>query len=243
VSHVVRGRGRRFAEEDGREIDWRAIDRALVDLVIARHGAPAPPPPMTVEEKERRVRQQKAERAMAAADPGFIRRVERHVRSGDALIRPCIAAAQGQNTRRPIGIDWEAAGLRQAGEFHELEPSEELHEALEHKTPQAFLRDLHRPVQMFGEVTLRRVRTPTSSDALGRARAVVREVMSHESVSISAIQLASRSMRRAVEEMRAQLARPWEESLPEKPLPLPTRTPGMHDMIWFGVSGGYDPDL
>jgi hypothetical protein len=110
------------------------------------------------------------------------------------------------------------------------------------KTPQAFLRDLHRPVLMFGDVKLRRLSAPTSS-AFGSVRQLVRRLMSHGSVSMTAIQLASRGAASALAELRARLARPWEESRPEKPLPMPTRTPGMDDMIWFGVRGGYDPDL
>ena len=50
-------------------------------------------------------------------------------------------------------------------------------------------------------------------------------------------------MQAGMSELRTILARPWSESRPDSPLPLPSRAPGAEDHVWFGLSGGYDPDV
>ncbi len=114
---------------------------------------------------------------------------------------------------------------------------------MEHRTPQAFLRDLHRPVQHFGGVELRRVPSPTAAGALARARALVAETMARSTRGAAAVELSSQLAQEGFAELRAALARPWEESRPANPLPMPSRAPSAEDMRWFGLSGGYDPDV
>ncbi len=219
------------------------VDPAFIDHLIERHGAPRQAPPLSWDEKERREIIARRDRAMAAADPELVAHLERHGRDGDRLRR--LPDADPLPARPSIArLDLDAWAIRQMGEERELEPPEELRRALGHRTPQAFLRDLHRPVQAFGEVELRRVESPTSSAlALARIRAAVRGAMEHRSRDDALQPLATQLMTEGMRELRTILARPWGESRPTKPLPLPRSYPGLEDSMWFGSSGGYDPDV
>lgn len=237
---------RRAGEGPARAIDERAIDRKLLALLISRHGAPPRAPALDPEEEELRLRIAQRDRALAAADPDFLRHIERHRRSSEGFAgfqRVALRFHEQLSARRSIGPDEHAIQVRDAGEVRELEPSEELTAAMEHKTPQAFLRDLHRPVHHFGGVELRRVPSPTAAAALARARAVVSEVMARPVERAASFRLSSQLAQEGFDELRAALARPWEESRPENPLPMPSRSPSLEDMRWFGMSGGYDPDV
>jgi hypothetical protein len=229
----------------GGAIDERAIDRRLLAALIARHGAPPPPPRTSRDEQERHLLLARRDRALAAVDPAMVRQVARHETSGDRLLERDRRAAGKQTQARDwrIGLDPDRLRVREVGELREIEPPQEIYEAMEHATPQAVLRDLHRPVHMFGEVQLRRQRSPIASASLAQARLAVRELMSQLMRSPVRVERASVAAAAGMAELRAVLARPWEESRPENPLPMPGRAPGMEDMQWFGLSGGYDPDL
>ncbi|HLU67644.1 MAG TPA: hypothetical protein VKZ63_15280, partial [Kofleriaceae bacterium] len=139
--------------------DERAIDRRLLGQLIARWGEPPRAPPLTADEEERRELLARRARALAAADPDLVHHVERHDRDAEHLAPevPDPAALCRSLAPRPIArFDLGAWNVRQAEEMRELEPSDELRDCLEHRTPQAFLRDLHRPVHSFGDVELRR---------------------------------------------------------------------------------------
>lgn len=220
------------------------VDAAFLDHLIARHGAPRQAPPLTLDEKERRQAIARRDRAMAAARPELVAHLERH--QSDAERLRMLPRADPLPARAPIArFDLDAWRIRQIdAEPRELEPSEALRQALSHRTPQAFLRDLHRPVVAFGEVELRRVASPTSSTlALERIRTAVQGAMSHRSRDDAIQPLATRLMNEGMRELRTILARPWAESRPAKPLPLPRTYPGLEDSMWFGSSGGYDPDV
>jgi hypothetical protein len=230
-----------------RRIDERAIDRRLLALLIARHGEPPRARRLTPEEEERRLIAERRDRALAAASPALIRHIERHDRSSERPTRSQEAAARAHAgtlpSRPPIGVDWASIQLREIGEVRELELSDELRDALEHRTPQAFLRDLHRPVQYFGDVQLRSKPLPTAGAALERVRAQVREAMARPAGEVGRVERASQLAKDGYQELREIMARPWEDSKPENPLPMATLTPGAADWQWFGMSGGYDPDL
>jgi hypothetical protein len=86
--------------------------------------------------------------------------------------------------------------------------------------------------------------SPTSSAlALERIRAAVRDAMKHRSRDDAVQPLATRLMNDGMAELRTILARPWADSRPAKPLPMPRSYPGLEDSLWFGSSGGYDPDV
>ena len=239
------GPGRDPAYSPDRRIDERAIDRRLLALLISRHGEPKRARKLTPEEEERRQIAERRDRALAAASPDLIRHIERHDRASERPTGSHKAAerARAATTRPPIGIDADAIRVRELGELRELEPSDELRDAMEHRTPQAFLRDLHRPVQYFGDVQLRRRPLPTAGAALERVRAQVRDAMGQPAGVVGRMERASQLAQQGYEELREIMARPWEDSKPENPLPMPTRTPGAADWQWFGLSGGYDPDL
>jgi len=229
---------------DRSRVDERGIDHALLARLIARHGAPPPAPQLSPDDEERREIALRRERAVAAADPALVVHIERHERSSHELgrtQRAALAAHARLAARDGSGKD--RLRVREIGEVREIEPSEEIHEAMEHRTPQAFLRDLHRPVLEFGGVQLRRMPSPTAAAALSRSRAAVSEVMSHRARASAQFQLASQLARGGLEELRAILARPWADSRPENPLPMPGQVPGAEDWQWFGLSGGYDPDV
>ncbi len=222
-----------------------AVDPVLLGQLIRRHGAPRQAPPVPFAERERRQIAARRERAIAAADQGLIRHIERHERDAGDLRR---AAAAEQLPARPsiAQFDLDAWPIRAkgAGEERELEPSEELRRALNHRTPQAFLRELHRPVVSFGTVQLRRVPSPGSAAAsLARIRAAIDGAMVQLSRDEAMQPRATRLMNQGMSELRTILARPWEESRPEQPLPMPGTAPDAEDSTWFGLSGGYDPDV
>lgn len=200
---------------------------------------------MSYAEKERRQLVARREKAIAAADQSLIRHIERHERDAADFRRA--ASADQLPARASIAqFDLDAWPIRGvvAAEERELEPSEELRRALTHRTPQAFLRDLHRPVVSFGTVQLRRVPSPGSAAAsLARIRAAIDGAMAQQSRDDSMQPLATRLMNQGMRELRTILAQPWEESRPEQPLPMPGTAPGVEDSTWFGLSGGYDPDV
>ena len=242
-------RARRDDQPDGSahtaavEIDERAIDRKLLAQLIARHGAPRAAPPPSADEEERRQIVARRDRAMAAADPSWIRYIERHERTSARLTYTQRAALAMRTVPAFRSHEWDALGLREIGEVRELEVNEELRAAMEHRTPQAFLRDLHRPVQFFGDVELRRTLSPTAGSALALAQAMVSQAVAHRAGEAGRIELSSRVAQCGLDELIAVLSRPWQESKPENPLPMPSRAPGGDDMHWFGLSGGYDPNL
>jgi hypothetical protein len=230
-----------------RVIDERVIDRRLLSLLIARHGEPPRARPLTRDEEERAEIVARRDRALAAADPRLVHHIERHERSSArvAATQEAALAAYEQmvGRRRQTALERTAVQVRDIGELRELEPSEELYDAMKHRTPQAFLRDLHRPVQHFGNVELRRVPSPTAGASLARARTLVSEIMAEQRRAVTSFRLTSQLAGEGMVELRSILARPWEESRPENPLPMASRAPTLDDMRWFGSSGGYDPDV
>ena len=227
----------------GGRLDERAIDRKLLAQLIARHGEPPRARPLSAEEAERRDLVARRDRALAAADPALLAHLERHERSSDELCGVARSAAALETVLSAAGgPDRGAIQVRELGEAREIEVPEDLFDAMENRTPQAFLRDLHRPVQHFGDVTLRRQPIATAAGSLAQIRAAVSAAMSQRASGAASIRLASPEAHAGMAELRQILARPWEDSRPENPLPLPRQAPSAEDMMWFGMSGGYDPD-
>jgi hypothetical protein len=189
------------------------------------------------------------DRALAAVDPSLVAYLERHNDAATRLVvprRPAAELLRLDTSGALARLDVDAWGLRQIGELAELrevELAEEIHECLDHHSPQALLRDLHRSVQAFGDVELRRVASPTSSEALTRARSAVRSAMAERAGSAAEVVGATRLGQLGLAELRAVMAMPWADARPEQPLPLPSRAPSLEDAAWFGLSGGYDPDV
>lgn len=226
-------------------VDERAIDKKLLASLIARHGEPRHVDPPTKDEQERKDLVDRRNRALAAADPSFVAQVERHEVTADRLKSslPAKGEALLRVIDRPLALfDLDMWRLREIAEARELEPSDEVRDSLAECAPQAFLRDLHRPVQMFGDVELRRTPSPTGSESLSRARRAVREAFATKRAQAGLLPLASREAAAGFAEMQDILARPWGDSRPANPLPMPSKSPQADDLQWFGLSGGYDPD-
>jgi hypothetical protein len=107
-------------------------------------------------------------------------------------------------------------------------------------TPQAVLRDLFRPVMYFGDVVLRPLET--GLERLGQdPTAAVRQAVK-EPVCPGLTPLPAELIAADIGELRALLASPWEECRPETPS-KPSIIPDYEHYQWFGVDGGYDPDV
>lgn len=193
-------------------------------------------------------------RALAAVDPALVEWLGRHERRaerlelGSAAVRAVTEGAarleaRAARARRPSGFEPEAWKLRELGEWRDLDPGDEVRDALEHSTPQAVLRDLHRPVQLFGDVELRRAPAPTAAAALRRVREARDQALARPTGEAATMPLSSATMKSEMAALARVLGAPWADSRPENPLPLPGRSPGSEDLQWFGMSGGYDPDL
>jgi hypothetical protein len=232
-----------------------SIDRRLLAALIERHGEPPPaPPPLSVDERERAEMVARRDRAMAAVDPALVEWIERHQRSAEWLARGTPAARAGAEAadrlerraataRRPGDFDPEVWHLRGIGELRESEWDEDVQGALEHRTPQAVLRDLHRPVLLFGDVELRPNAIPSAASALAHAREELARALARPAGEAAHIALGSKAMREEMTELARVLAAPWQDARPESPLPMASRSPGTEDLQWFGMSGGYDPDV
>ena len=233
----------------------RSVNRRLVAALIARHGEPPPPPPApTAEELELEELVARRNRALAAVNPALVEWLGRHERraerllEGSAAVRAVNRGARHLEERaarasRPGGFAPEVWKLRELGEWRDLDPGDEVRDALEHRAPQAVLRDLHRPVQLFGDVELRRGPAPTAAASLRRAREARDLALARPTGEAAHMALGSATMKAEMQALAQVLGAPWADSRPESPLPLPSRAPGGEDLQWFGMSGGYDPDL
>ena len=176
------------------------------------------------------------------ADPTLLSRLERHRESGRALlpreqkpdIEPRVAPATLGRFR--LGA-WR---LRLAGEPRELERPPQIADDLQHRTPQAILRDLHRPVRMIPPI---RLRTVVEGQNLSAAGVAVREAMTTSyTVRIGELPNCRAIRAEAWRELRAVLAAPWERARPEGEARRARLEPGPEDALWFGSFGGVDPD-
>jgi hypothetical protein len=179
------------------------IDKALIERIVHWFGEPtpgAPPPPREPEPAYTK-----------DVDPAMVEWLAR--RRSRQLVRP----------RAPVRLAVTAADVRQyraelpaaiASASSRLGRSRSLSAAMAEKTPQAVLRDLHRPERDFSQP----VSKPEAllPDPLGVSRrAKLRAVMaSRLFVNIAAIPLGWKLYRDARAALEQTLAQPWENSLP-----------------------------
>jgi hypothetical protein len=130
--------------------------------------------------------------------------------------------------------------LRLAGEPRELERPPAIADALKERTPQAILRDLHRPVRMIPPIKLRPVVVGADPGA-GSAR-TRKAMVARYAVRMAQHRLAAAIGAEALAELRDLLAKPWEPALPEDEARRASLEPGPEDAHWFGTFGGVDPD-
>lgn len=136
-------------------------------------------------------------------------------------------------------FDLGAWGLRFAGEPREYELSEEMLSDLGDRTPQALLRDLHRPENYFGTVAFTEM--DIGYDAGGhRSRALVQEAIYSDYRAHMATDddlSPRRGMERALNEAREAVQGPWDEMgadrRPEEVLDISADVIA-NAMKWFG---------
>ena len=175
----------------------------------------------------------------AALDPLLVDRLEQKAGRADALL----AFAADPLTSR---VDLSLAKLEvpppvAPHEEPEYAQPDDIRRALaDHNTPQAVLRDLFRPVMYFGDIALRPIETGLETlavDPTAEVRAAVGERVAPELGPLPAEMVAT-----DLAELREIMARPWAESKPET-TSVPSVVPDFEHYLWFGVEGGYDPDV
>jgi len=198
----------------------------------ATPGIPEPPEPEP---------EPQSKKALDAVDPGLLERLESQGARAAKLVEPLSPPA---HTLDPSisRFDFAVWGLQGIGEPREVERPDDVQFAVQERTPQAILRDLHRPVRHYGDIYLRPV--DLGIDRYGaHARAAIASLVYERRYHVDPKQEPNghRALLESVAERRAILDRPWEESKPEQPRPVPSEFPDENDLIWFG-SVGVDPD-
>jgi hypothetical protein len=181
------------------------------------------------------------QRALDAVDRAFLTALEGKWTQGHTLLR--ITRPLGQPRRSPTCFDLDAWNLQASDELREAERPEDISDALKDPTPQAVLRDLHRPDQQWPlrllpedmGLDVAGTRTRSRIDTALRTRYVVR--MDDEPIP-------ARLMLEDMAALRAHLDEPWESFYvpPEKRRAPASLVPSAEDFKWFGMTG-FDPDL
>ncbi len=169
-----------------------------------------------------------------------------HVESYPARARRLLAQPDGPEIQLRAGaaqlsrFRLDAWRLRLAGEPRETERPPQIADDLQERTPQAILRDLHRPVRPIPPIWLRPIAWGTDPV---KASAAAQEVMM-ERYTVRMAELPDpRAIREdAWRQLRDILGQPWERALPEGDRRKASLEPGPEDALWFGAVGGIDPD-
>ena len=169
---------------------------------LAEQGVvPEPPPPQDPEMAERRKRQ---DEALAAVDPVWLDAFERRIAAFRDAVKPLPPPALRID---PAIARFDHAMLEQrstVAEPREVEPPGDLSDALAERTPQALLRDLHRPELDF-------YKTFEQVDVIAEYRvdlaATITEVMTRREPPPSVAPF--RDCRALLLELRAERHQPW----------------------------------
>lgn len=238
VSDLLAGRVSPAAREE--------LDPETVAQLAAWFGAPvATPAAATARPEGSRSKREEAalrrQRALDAVDRGFLADLESKWTQGDALLR--VTRPLGQPRRAPSRFDLDVWNLQASGELREAERPEDISDALKDPTPQAVLRDLHRPDQQWPlrllpedlGMDVAGTRTRSRIDTALRTKYVVR--MDDEPIP-------ARLILEDMGALRAHLDEPWESFYvpPEKRRAPASLVPTAEDFKWFGMTG-FDPDL
>lgn len=196
--------------------------------VVSASCAPPPAPDPRLAEIE------------ASLDPLLVDRLERWTHGGDALLT-FTANPLGSAIDESLALFAIAAAASPPDEEREYWQPDDIREALdEHNTPQAVLRDLFRPIMYFGDIELRPVETGLERLGVDPTAAVRQAVSEPLSAALGPLPPEIIASDRA--ELREIMARPWQDSKPDTPS-QPSAVPDMDHYMWFGVEGGYDPDV
>lgn len=201
-------------------------------------GAPARPEGPLSKREEAALRRQ---RALDAVDRAFLDALESKWTQGNTLLR--VTRPLGQPRRSPSRFDLDVWRLQASDELREAERPEDISDALKEPTPQAVLRDLHRPDQQW---PLRLLPEDLGMDVAGaRTRARIdTAVRTRYVVRMDDEPIPARLMLEDMAALRAHLDEPWESFYvpPEKRRAPASLVPSAEDYKWFGMTG-FDPDL
>ncbi|WP_045119100.1 hypothetical protein [Haliangium ochraceum] len=183
--------------------------------------------------------------ALRGVEPGFLRHMERKWRGAEALLG--VSKLVGASARGPISefdhtTGWLFAGLEEATQ-HEQRRPEEVADWLTEPTPQAILRDLHRPDQTWPK---RIVSQDVGPDVAGAQMRTKLDEILHTvyAVRMDDEPVPARLVAEDMHALRLRLDEPWEDSYvpPEERRGEGSYAPTAEDMKWFGIVG-FDPDL
>jgi hypothetical protein len=116
-----------------------------------------------------RKRMEARERATEAVDPRMVERLERHTPAGDRLLQ---FRASLEVRIDPSGFERPLMTLNRP-DILEVERPEDLADAMREATPQALLRDLHRPEDEFSIEYVRPEPVESDADPFGEARRAI----------------------------------------------------------------------
>lgn len=236
VSDLLSGRVTPEASEE--------LDPATVAQLAAWFGIPVATPvptPSATPPSKREEAALRRQQALDAVDPAFLAAHEARWTQGDALLR--INRPVGRRLRSPSRFDLAAWRLQASDEVREAERPEDIRDALKEPTPQAVLRDLHRPDQQF---LLRLLPTDMGLDVAGmRTRSRIDTALrASYAVRMDDEPIPARLVAEDMAALRAHLGEPWESFYvpPENRRGPATLVPTAEDFKWFGMTG-FDPDL
>jgi hypothetical protein len=218
------------------------LDPATIAQLAAWFGAPAAGPVPAAPEAPRDA-DAATRRALAleAVDPGFVSALQARWDRGEALLR--VTARMARPRRAPSKFDLAVWNLHLGDELREVERPEDIGDTLKDPTPQAVLRDLHRPEQQWPR---RFLPQDLGLDIAGlRTRARIDDILAtNYAVRIDDEPIPARIMAEQRAALRAHLNQPWEDSYipPENRRGPASSAPTPEDLKWFG-SMGFDPDL
>jgi hypothetical protein len=225
--------------------DREELDPETVAQLAAWFGTPVATPAATPRSDAPPDKRQQAalrrQQALDAVDRTFLAALESKWMSGDALLR--VNRPVSQPPRSPSRFDLDVWKLQASDEVREAERPEDISDALKDSTPQAVLRDLHRPEQQW---PLRLLPNDLGMDVAGtRTRSKIDTILrTSYLVRMDDEPIPARLIVEDMGALRAHLDEPWENFYvpPENRRGLPSLVPTAEDFKWFGMTG-FDPDL
>ena len=224
------------------------LDPATIAQLAAWFGAPLPsqdagPRPGFGEDPEILEVRERRHRAAASVEPEFLAQFEAKPAEAEALLRLPEPLRLSIEERPLAKLDMDAWNLVLSQEIREHERPDDIIDALQERTPQAILRDLHRP-EMYWQLTMHSISLGVdTAGTRGRAR-IEAAIHTRYAFHRSEMPLATRLASEGMAELRSRLAEPWENAYvpPDERRSPSSYVPTQEDLRWFGM-GGYDPDL
>lgn len=218
------------------DLDPQTIAELAAWFGPPRSAAPSPEAEHTSPELEE-VRARR-ERAMEAVDPAFLAAIEERARQRATVLSPKEPPRLAIELAETHFVDFSAwsLGLTEIGT---RQIPDEIHEALAERSPQAILRDLHRPVAswplslapktIYGD--------PDGSEGSQRRRALIQQ---RYQIRAQELPHASKEAKKELAGLRERLEEPWETIyIPEDKRHASSTTPSAEHFAWMH---GFDPE-